>query len=378
MKILLHKKRITLQWVSILFFFLTILLKNEVDNLVTTLLYYGSMILCVIALRNLHKRVLENIHLLICGTLVFGGFNIVFIGNNTVIRLTLVVLGFFIAELFLSHTAPANAFLASVIINTVFIIYKVAKYGVGSNVYLAVSNNYISIFLLAPLLIYYVKKEMYHCAISIKPAIIVWVMCFIGGGRGGLLVASFLLCCLLFYRYKKMPNVREKFLISFIFPVFVITAATVLLPVVINHFGDYRVVSRFMEIGFNSDSRLRMWREYFELLKDSKYLLLGGPLGEVFWAAKFYNGNLHNSFLMVHAFFGLGGFIAIVIMMMSSFKFAVQQQRWIFIICFIAFCMRAFTDHVFGCYRLTPVFLFFLLYPIAERKGEMKEGEKCG
>ena len=81
---------------------------------------------------------------------------------------------------------------------------------------------------------------------------------------------------------------------------------------------------------------------------------------------------------MVHAFFGLGGFIAIVIMMMSSFKFAVQQQRWIFIICFIAFCMRAFTDHVFGCYRLTPVFLFFLLYPIAERKGEMKEGEKCG
>ena len=365
--------RLSVQDCTVVLLFLAILLVNINSSHLIKYCYYLALAGCFIVL--LIDRVEFPILVigLAGGALILGLLNYSFVGNITLVKLLILLSGFYVAILFLNKGTSSNAFLFSVILNGVVALYKMAVNGVSAPVYLEVSNNYISVFLLATLVMYYMKRELEDASIPIWPVVFAWIVSFFGGSRSGVIAISALFVGILIYRYlNSSSNRTNKLLLLIIVMVLAIAILVLLLPLFAESLSNYRVVSRFISMGFESSARLRIWSEYGELLKDGKNLMLGAPLGEVYWAARFYNGNLHNSFLFVHAFLGIIGFLVMVVLIINSIRFAFINHRYVFLITFFSFSLRTMTDHVFGCNRLTPVFLCFLIYPFLVKLIELK------
>lgn len=355
--------KISVQELSVYLYFISILILTYQDNTLTTLLYYGAAFACLVSLKLIKKRTEPIVIALLLTGMAFGMLNIGLVGNLNPILLFIFLMGFYSAQLFMHESVPAKVFLNILWVWVIYILLMIALKGLGNPVFTYVSNNYISVYLFSPTVLYYIKSEMDHEEIRIFPAAVVWVMCVLGTSRSGLITATLMLGALLVYKYYMGQGSHRKILLLGAAFFGCVLVVAVLLPLVLERFSDYYIVDRFLSMGLTSNARLRMWSEYIALLDDKTYFLFGAPMDQVYWAARFYEGNLHNSFFFVHAYLGIVGFVGMVLLMAYSAAVACKKRNWVFLIMFGTFCLRAFTDHVFGCNRLTPVFLCMLLYP---------------
>lgn len=360
---------------SIFIYFISIIILAEIDNTATTALFYASAFLCLICV--ITKRKAINIWFCLCilTATVSGLINIVYIGNLNIIRLLVLIVAFIIARLLLCREIKASALLNIYTIFLAFVSVMIAVKGLGNPIFQYVSNNYVSVYLLAPLVIFYTKTECEGKEIRLWPAIAYWVLCAMATSRMGLLTASFLLALLVIYRERKKYGKIGGRMIVFAIILVAVPMALFALPYITSKYNDLYIVNRFLEMGMTSSARNRMWGEYLELLDNKKYLLFGAPTKLVYWSNKYYEGDLHNSFLIVHSDIGLAGFVGMTILLVRSYLFGIKFKRTVYLITMSAFCMRAFTDHVFGCNRLSPIILFFLLFPMFYRRDFKKAVE---
>lgn len=319
--------------------------------------------MCMFSWIRLNNRTNHNTQVIIVITMVCGIANIFLIGNLNYIRLLVLFLSFFVGKLFLNDSIEPKPFLNVFWIYTAFIVIRIFTQGLGQAVFTYVSNNYASVYLLCPLIIYYIKNERKQEKIDLIPAIVLWFICAFTTSRMGLLTASFILGGLILYGAKKANGRFGPVIILIVIILFIIPLIPFVLPILLSKYSDLYIIQRFMNIGLTSPARTRMWTEYFELLKNTKYLLFGAPTSEVYWAARFYEGNLHNSYLIVHAYLGILGFLGLVILIAKSYRFGVKKKNWVYLIMLTAFCVRSYTDHVFGCNRISPIIIFLIFLP---------------
>ena len=209
------------------------------------------------------------------------------------------------------------------------------------------------------------------------PAILSWGLSLLAGGRGGLIACTILVGGLLISRFLADETTRrERVILGLLLFVILVPVMVIILELFTSRFTGLYVVSRFLDKGLDGGGRLDCWTEYIQkTLQSGTRILFGTPLDEVGWVI-YYKGNLHNSYLFVHAYLGIGGLIFLLVMLVRAIIYGIRMRKWIYIWCILAFSFRALTDHVFGVNRLSVVILTLILLPDVLRWREVRKKKK--
>ena len=134
----------------------------------------------------------------------------------------------------------------------------------------------------------------------------------------------------------------------------------------VNHFfGKYLLgLTEKLDRYGNASIRTEIWKEYLHgVLSNVGNFLLGVKTSDgIYRWLSFYNGNTHNSFLMLHAKFGLLAFVLLMILISVVIRKAIKEKNYIMIIVLISASARMFFDWIAfpGLYDI--LFWYMLLY----------------
>ncbi|MBR1862711.1 MAG: hypothetical protein IJ806_01315 [Ruminococcus sp.] len=356
------RSEINISSAAVFMYFFSMLLVNQNNGSIYRLLYYTVITACTVVFVYKNGRITYRFMALLTAVMCLTVVNHVLVGNLTYTHMFVYFTAFFIALLFIDEKVSSKVYLTAVLMNAAVVVFHVATEGFGHRVYVNSSNNYISVHLLTPLVMYYIAAEKEKRNISLVPAFICWVLSSFGG-RGGFISLTLLLGALFLYKYVRLcKKLSQKIALVVILIMIALPAVITLSPALIARYSSLAVVERFINKGFDGAGRLTGWEEYMQSLHSFRNLVFGTRIRKLTWASRF-NGNLHNSFLFIHAYMGAFGIVFVFVCLVRNTVYSVKNKKWIYLISLTAFCVRSFTDHVFGCNRITPVFIFLLLYP---------------
>ena len=348
-----------------LLYFMSIIAVNQVKSSIFSAFYYGVLLLAAIVFFATKRALtMKPVLLYAAGTFLLAACNVIFVGNMNWVKTGILLMSFLMAALMLDDMTDERAFLIAIYLNAAVVLVKIAMHGLQASVYVDSSNNYVSVHLLAPAVLYYSLLNIRGKKIPMIPAILIWLLSLLAGGRGGLLAATVLLGGIILHRYlQDEVTRRERVLLGCLLVVILIPLLFLLLEVFASRFNGLYVVTRFLDKGLDGGGRLACWTEYIEKsLMSVKRFLFGTELYEVGWVVH-YNGNLHNSYLFVHAFLGIFGFLFLMGMLIRAVVVGIRRKMWVYVFCVLAFMFRALTDHVFGVNRLSVVILALIFIP---------------
>lgn len=365
---MLLNKRYLYTGLLILYFLLVFFIEEVNSNIIVIALFYmvffGGIFAKILMSRN--NAPLTAIYIFGAIMLVFAGYFVN--GNISILSVFYIVFGIIWAMLFLDPNVDSNHFSRLVIINAVLISFLIFRYGARNQLFPKHSNNYVSVYLLIPLCLYYCRKDLYNEEYAMYPAILVLVLSVIAGGRGGFLASAIIVIPVILCKFfSKKRSLGEKLILV----LFLLVSATVVLfplfKIFIENNSDLGLVRQFSAKAMTSYYRLYCWKEYIQsTFKDPLYFLFGSDLEKLYWV-QVLDGNLHNSFLFIHAYTGILGLLFVVIIGIRSVKYAINNKKWLYLFSLLAFVFRGLTDHVFGANRVTPVFLALLMAPVILR-----------
>ena len=348
-----------------LLYFISIIAVNQVKSIIFSAFYYGVLALAaVVFFATKRALTMKPVLLYAAGSFLLAACNVIFVGNMTWIKTGILFMSFLMAAVMLDDMTDERAFLIAVYLNAAVVAVKIAMHGLSAPVYVEASNNYVSVHLLAPAVLYYSLLNIRGKKIPLIPGIVIWVLSLVAGGRGGLLAATILLGGIILHRYlEDEATRRERVLLGCLLVVILIPLLFLLLQVFASRFNGLYVVTRFLDKGLDGGGRLACWAEYIEksMMSVTRFLF-GTELYEVGWVVH-YSGNLHNSYLFVHAFLGIFGFLFLLGMLIRAIVVGIRRKMWVYVFSLLAFMFRGLTDHVFGVNRLTVVILALILIP---------------
>ena len=196
-----------------------------------------------------------------------------------------------------AYSGPVAIMLFQSVVDSTEVFKSGSRNGISSNV-----------ILLAVLAYYYRWRQLRK--INLLPALLAVPACLYSVGRAGVAI-SILLLAFVFVAYLVLED-RPAFLKFLI----VALACALIAIFAVELFSGLidSLLERFQREGLES-GRAKMWSEYFGLVSTSfGNLLLGAPtMADMSLRIAFQQGNLHNSFLMLHAHFGAIGFVVITV-----------------------------------------------------------------
>ena len=349
----------------VFFYFAMLLMVNLVNSSIFKGLYYVSFFAGIVIYYAVKRSVsLRNTILFAVGAAAAGACNVILIENFTWIKLLILILSFFFAVMMLDDLVDERVYLLAVYMNAAVVAVSIFLRGTKATIYLESSNNYISVHLLAPAVLYYGMLEARGKKAPVIPALVTWVLSLLAGGRGGLIACTILLGGILIHHFLQDETTRrERVILGLIFLLILIPIFFLILQLFVSKFNGLYVVERFLDKGLEGGGRISCWTEYIEkTFTDPLRVLFGTPLSDVKWAIH-YKGNLHNSYLFVHAYTGLAGFLFLVVMLIRGIVLAIRNKKWIYLSALLAFMFRGLTDHVFGGNRMSVVILALIFLP---------------
>ncbi len=333
---------------------------------VTSALYYVIVFIGIVSLFGMRSKLrVRSIFFWAIGAAFLSILNTVIIGNQNVIRTGILFAAFFLAIFFLLDEVDERAFAISVYINSLFVLIKLLQNGVKGRVYDGYSNNYVSILLLSPAVLYYAVCSARGRKCSVFPATITCVLSFLMGGRGGVLSTGILLMGVILHKYfKDRESRRERVILGIILCIVLVPMMVYgIMSIFQNESSDLYIVDRFTRFGMEGGQRIDIWNEYLgDLGLSWKYFVFGVDQSILYWAQPF-EGNLHNSFMFVHAYLGIVGFVVFVVLMIRAMVKAIKSGKWLYFCAILTFAFRGFTDHVFGANRISAIIIALIFLP---------------
>ena len=335
-------------------------------------LFYMTTALCVGIFivwkaRNETPVVNMDIVLFACLCMVTGLLNFVLIGNITLKKLLeCAFLNTATAAMLIEMKFNRKWLLYSVYIYCVHFAIKFVTTGLDVRVLPRYSNNFISLIIIMPTVIYYAVSEAYGDKISYIPAFCVWVICLLAKGRSGIGAATILFALIFVYvetrrersGYKRPAVLILKALYRLLILLFL--AAAVYL--VFSRFSAV-ITKKFTKSGTDNTERAIIWKDYFtNMIGQIRYVLFGTSK-EGLILENLYEGNAHNSFINIHMYNGLL-VIIVVLYLIRAVIFALRKKRWVFLICMAAYCFRGSFDNVFWCTKGTTMLMYFMFFPV--------------
>lgn len=352
-------------------FYLAVIVINQASGVLVTSFYYFAVVFaCYWGLfpdgkRMELPRAISGFGILVALT---GVINIVFVGNSTVNKQLYTLLSIGMALLFLNQKVDSGAFLLALLINAAIVLVRVMMDGPRGQIYISSTVNYVSVNLIYPMVLYYAVRESRKKKLIIWPAVLVWVLCLVVQGRAGILFCSFFLFGLLFYIFcGRMKKAAKRTRIIWCCGVVLAIVAVIGLGVAFDVVHRVEIFARFAEYGLTGNGRGPIWMEYLTASVSSLKSFVLAPDLTTLVRAMHHDGNLHNSFMNVHAYNGIVMLAVVVAMCCWAVWYGVRNGRWIYLICFATFSMRGATDYVFWGSTGTPILLYFLFLPIVEQ-----------
>ncbi len=369
-------------WLSsvVVLLFTAIHLPYLFPGAVTSALYYVMVLIGIVSLFGLRENIrIGSIFVWATGAAALSLLNTIIIGNQNVIRTGILFSAFFLAALFLHDEVDEKAFAISVYINALFVLVKLLQNGVKERVYDGYSNNYVSILLLSPAVLYYAVCSARRRNCSLLPAAIICILSFLMGGRGGVLSTGILLMGVILHKYfKERESRRERVILGIILCIVLVPMLVYgMMSIFQDETSDLYIVERVTRLGMDGGQRLDIWSEYITDMGQSWQYLLFGVKQDIIINAQQFAGNLHNSFLFVHAYLGIIGFVVFVGLVIRAFWKSIQSGKWLYFCTLFTFAFRGFTDHVFGSNRISAIMIALVLLPdFIDLSATKKNGEQ--
>lgn len=223
------------------------------------------------------------------------------------------------------------------------------------------SRNYISIYLLFAiflLLVIYDKKDK---DLPYWILILNLVLCIFAIGRSGII--SSILLFVLFTFHKARNSFLKKYKIEI--PI-CIGLSFILFIVFNNNFILASFFPRFQDEGaiVSNNGRLRIYSKYLQLMFSSlKNFVFGVKISDMNSYIPFINGNLHCSYLQIHASFGIMGLILLGIGLFNSLKYLYKREKYQHIIFLLTYLLRIMFDFCVCGFLGDIIIVYYILYP---------------
>lgn len=180
-------------------------------------------------------------------------------------------------------------------------------------------------------------------------------------GRGGILTTLLLLISRIFIDIISEKNYAKRIIkINFLVSLLLISGFLVTdLDGIVN-----KLFSRFISQGFHDDARTIIWSRYIDMSGNNIInFFLGAKINNDAYLAKQVSGNLHNSFLSMHARFGMIYLILNIILILKSMRYYFYNRKYIYLLLLCALLFRGLTDVVFATYWGDLIYWYFIFYP---------------
>lgn len=330
-------------------------------------------IMCYLVLNS--KIVLGDV-LLVGGVMITGAANMMLIGQMDLPKLLKV----------LSHF-PAAVYLAdqSIRRNTdcwkmtgkfifFFILVWWGLFGKGEMLFHSASRNYVSIFLILALFLV-AAGSCTDTSMQIQPYYY-WLLLLasvLAVGRNGIICALFVNA--VYYLYVFFLKQDRTYQNRFIFCMTGLGVLAVLMcyGFIKSDFIVQKYFSRFVDgtqVGSNI-IRKSILRDYWESLHNPRNLFLGVDAAGLSDFLKDANGNLHCSYFMVQAAFGIIPFLVFLALMIRTEYLLFLEKKTELLILLTAFLLRVLTDTAFPNHLGDIAAWYLVLYPY-HRNGKRK------
>ena len=344
----------------ILAYFVTFALVNQLPFGLFFYLFYFALLLCAIAgMCSIKKERLQNVIILFL-FLFSGIINYLVVGNASISFLFYLVLFWGVGNALNSKYLSEQMMLIVIILNIAIILYKILTVGLYGRFFISGTNNFVSVYLMYPTVVYYSIVAKNKSRIKMLPIIVIWVMTLLARGRGGIISVSVFLLMVYYLKYRSLHSRKRMIVNIVIFAVIVIITAN--LESIISVISSSIVMEQFNERGGLESSRTRFWGEYLKkTMLSFQNVMFGTSVSEMFIGRKL-GGNPHNSLIEVHMFNGMVGGVTIIGLLFKQFFNNVNRKNYLFICCALFALLRGFTDHVLWNSYGTPILFFLLLY----------------
>lgn len=239
----------------------------------------------------------------------------------------------------------------------------------GYQLFKDTSRNYVSvysIFILFILFIVYKRDGLY------VPEYLIWhnlILSVVAVGRGGIISAAVLFVLYYIMRIKKNREILGKIKVI----LFLLVLGSIALYYLYSH-GLLSVIWekylwRFYDnraVGSNEE-RMLMLLQYIQKSKEKIFYILFGTDISKLTLIQYHNGNIHNSYFMLHKAFGMLGIVTLIGAILKSMKDLWKENNYELIVILIVILMRSFLDNCFPYHILNISFLFFVFYGLLKK-----------
>lgn len=219
----------------------------------------------------------------------------------------------------------------------------VVRGGNADNLLSMGSENNISAYVIFFVIMGYLsmmkeKREIKYYAVFLTLAICLWT-----GSRSGIISASLLLLGTFLYNFLAIKGQKIQSLVKWCVLIYFAVWT-------VNQFFSKYLLGLTAKLArYGSTSiRTEIWREYIQgVVENIGNFFLGANAsnGTYRWLS-FYNGNTHNSFLMLHAKFGLLALGLLITLIFLVVHKAIKEKNYIMIIILLAASARMFFDWI--------------------------------
>lgn len=358
---------------AVFLYFILMIFQNVYAAAVINYLWYAILFFCFVlgAFNAIRAYKQYRLFPYIVVYLVSLAANILFVGNSSLRDLVFTLIYFGLFFLLEDDDVSENFIAAAVYINSIALSVFLFRADLGKPIFVELSNNYVSVMLLTATSVYYARREYYKKPVSVLPAFACCFPCLFATGRGGIIAAFALLFFIVFYHIflrKDWKRSRE-YILTCLGLVLLIALLIPFIPLIAHNASVEGALSRFSTLGMYGTGRMGIWGEYIEhMLSSFKKTLFGVNYSELKQMIR-YKNNLHNSFLNLHASYGLVFVLFVIGQIYKNCLLCIKEKKWVYISVMTVFFFRALTDKFFaGALVGTPAFLFLLFYCTKGRK----------
>ncbi len=366
MKIKLLSLRTMVQSIAIMLYFVLLVVHNLYHTKMIDYLWYLILTVCFI-FGTIQKRLTfsKNLILFVIIFLIFTILNLIFVGNASLNSIVSIIMYAGIYQLLIDDELDDNFILSAIYIDCIIIAFTIMKMGLGEPVFDELSNNYISVLLLLPTIVYYIRTEYYKNRVFLMPSISVSIICIMAMGRGGIITVALLTASIIWFILSSDRNWKSSYNQT-LFRISSIFVGVIILGVVLLYLEKFKTIAvfeRFAKFGMYGRGRVGIWQEYITTVsKNLKSILFGAEYSMLPLMVR-YKNNLHNSFFNLHADYGIVVLLYSIFLIISNCKKCIKSRKWIYLSVMIVFFLRAFTDKIFGGGSVaTPIFIFVLFH----------------
>ena len=219
----------------------------------------------------------------------------------------------------------------------------VVRGGAADNLLSMGSQNNISAYVIFFVIMGYLSIMKEKRAIKYYAGFLTLAICLWTGSRAGIISASLLLVGTFLYNFLTIKGQKIQSLVKWcVLICFAVWA--------VNHFlGKYLLglMAKLDKYGSGS-IRTEIWREYIQGIEGNigNFFLGANTSNGTYQWLSFYNGNTHNSFLMLHAKFGLLAIGLLIALIFLVVRKAIKEKNYIMIIILLAASARIFFDWI--------------------------------